>query len=98
MQCIKKGSTLRVSPKRQKPTPRIVYRYGKEDSQIKEFLAYRRRIRRMIRELERKHVPASFEEISERRSNPIHIMKRQNQKSARAILLFDEFDCQQSYK
>ena len=30
MQCIKESSTLRVSPKKEKPSPRIVYRYGKE--------------------------------------------------------------------
>ena len=40
MQCIKKGSTLRVSPKRNKPSPRIVYRYGKQDGEIKNFLKY----------------------------------------------------------
>ena len=42
MQCIKEGSTLRVSPKRDKPSPRIVYRYGKQDKQIIDFLAYRK--------------------------------------------------------
>ena len=29
MQCIKEGSTLRISPKKDKPSPRIVYREGK---------------------------------------------------------------------
>jgi len=42
MQCIKEGSTLRISPKMGKPSPRIVYRYGLEDGQIKEFLVFRR--------------------------------------------------------
>jgi hypothetical protein len=37
MQCIKGCSTLRVSSKRDKPPPRIVYRYGKQDQSVKEF-------------------------------------------------------------
>ncbi len=51
MQCIKESSTLRVSPKRQKPSPRIVYRYGQEDEQIQSFLKRRRLIKNMIRKL-----------------------------------------------
>jgi hypothetical protein len=35
LQCIKKESTLRVSPKRKKPSPRIVYRFGKRDEEIR---------------------------------------------------------------
>jgi hypothetical protein len=45
MQCIKEGSTLRVSPKRDKPSPRIVFRHGKQDKEIKNFLAYRKLIK-----------------------------------------------------
>ena len=41
MQCIKKASTLRVGPKGEKPSPRIVYREGKEDNQINNFLETR---------------------------------------------------------
>ena len=41
MQCIKKASTLRVGPKGEKPSPRIVYREGNEDAQIKEYLETR---------------------------------------------------------
>ena len=41
MQCIKKASTLRVGPKGEKPSPRIVYREGNEDTQIKEYLETR---------------------------------------------------------
>ena len=48
MQCIKESSTLRVSSKKEKPSPRIVYRYGKQDEQIRNFLAYRRKIKRII--------------------------------------------------
>jgi hypothetical protein len=42
LQCIKKGSTLRVSPKKDKPAPRIVYRQGRQDGQIRDFRNYRR--------------------------------------------------------
>lgn len=48
MQCIKEGSTLRVSPKRDKPSPRIVFRHGDQDEEIKRFLIYRRLIRRIV--------------------------------------------------
>ena len=44
MQVIKESSTLRVGPKFKKPTPRIVYRYGKQDWQIREFLETRKTI------------------------------------------------------
>ena len=49
MQCIKEGSTLRVSPKRDKPEPRIVFRYGSQNHQIAEFLAYRNVIKGIVR-------------------------------------------------
>ncbi len=52
MQCIKESSTLRIGPKGDKPSPRIVFRYGKQDKQIKNFLEYRRLIQRTIREME----------------------------------------------
>ena len=45
MQCIKGCSTLRVSSKREKPPPRIVYRHGKQDESIKSFLKTRRIIK-----------------------------------------------------
>jgi len=51
MQCIKEGSTLRVSPKRDKPSPRIVFRYGKENGQIESFLKYRELTKNIIRKL-----------------------------------------------
>jgi hypothetical protein len=44
MQGIKESSTLRVGPKFKKPSPRIVYRYGKQDKQIREFLEMRKTI------------------------------------------------------
>ena len=51
MQCIKESSTLRVSSKSGKPSPRIVYRFGKEDCQIQDFLSYRRKIKRIQRKM-----------------------------------------------
>jgi hypothetical protein len=51
LQCIKQGSTLRVSPKYHKPAPRIVYRYGQQDAQIREFLRYRIVIKRASKTL-----------------------------------------------
>lgn len=41
MQCIKQGSTLRISPKRDKPSPRVVFRFGKQDREIGSFLKHR---------------------------------------------------------
>ena len=51
MQCIKEGSTLRVSPKRNKPSPRVVYRYGKQDKEIKIFEQHRKLVRNLLRKL-----------------------------------------------
>jgi len=48
MQCIKKASTLRVGPKGEKMTPRIVYREGLEDGQIAGFIAHRNLIKRIM--------------------------------------------------
>ena len=45
MQCIEQHSTLRVSRKGSKPSPRIVSRYGKQDSQISEFLGFRKLVK-----------------------------------------------------
>ena len=49
MQCIKEGSTLRVSPKGEKPCPRIVFRSGKQDKQIKDFLKMRKLIKKILK-------------------------------------------------
>jgi len=51
MQCIKEGSTLRVSPKLDKGSPRIVFRHGKENGQIESFLRFRKLMKNMIRKL-----------------------------------------------
>ena len=49
MQCIKKSSTLRVSRKREKPSPRIVFRSGKQEKQVKEFMKTRRIIKKIVK-------------------------------------------------
>jgi hypothetical protein len=54
MQCIKGCSTLRVSPKREKPSPRIVYRHGKQDQNIRDFLKNRRIIKKISQKLRKK--------------------------------------------
>jgi hypothetical protein len=41
MQCIKKTSTVRISNKGNKPIPKIVFRFGNQNRQIKKFLETR---------------------------------------------------------
>lgn len=53
MQCIKEGSTLRVSAKKEKPEPRIVFRCGSQEKQIAEFLAFRTLIKNIVRNLQK---------------------------------------------
>ena len=53
MQCIKEASTLRVSPKGEKPSPRIVYREGEQDRQIRKYLEYRKLIKGIMKRLSR---------------------------------------------
>jgi hypothetical protein len=48
MQLIKQASTLRVSPKKKKPCPRMVFRYGSQTDQIKAFLNLRKTIGNII--------------------------------------------------
>jgi len=48
MQCIKQSMTLRVSPKGDKPSPRIVYREGSQDGQIRSFLCYKNMMEGMM--------------------------------------------------
>jgi hypothetical protein len=52
MQCIKQSSTLRVSRKKTKRSPRVVFRHGNQDGQIQGFLEYRKLIKRIIRKTE----------------------------------------------
>ena len=66
LQCIKQASTLRVSPKRKKPMPRIVYRYGSQENQIAEFLAYRNIIKGIIAKLKNtKQIPIPMQTLLE---------------------------------
>ena len=54
MQCIKPtGPTLRVcpNPNKGKPSPRLVFRFGCQDHAVKDFLMYRRLIKRIYRSL-----------------------------------------------
>jgi len=51
MQCIKGGSTLRISPKRDKGSPRIVFRHGRENGQVEGFLRFRQKVKNIIRRL-----------------------------------------------
>lgn len=51
MQCIKGCSTLRISPKREKPSPRIVFKYGKQDQNVKDYLNYRNLIKKISQKL-----------------------------------------------
>ena len=45
MQCIKESSTLRMSPEKKKPSPRIVTRIGTEDNEIKNYLKWRKNLK-----------------------------------------------------
>jgi len=51
MQCIKGASTLRVTPKKEKPSPRVVYKFGEQNHAIADFLKERERIKRIYRSL-----------------------------------------------
>jgi hypothetical protein len=47
MQCIKGSSTLRVTPKKDKLAPRVVYKNGKQNRAINNFLKDRKRIKKI---------------------------------------------------
>lgn len=51
MQCIKKGSTLRISPKKEKSSSRVVYRHGKQHKEIRDFLHCHKRINNILRKM-----------------------------------------------
>jgi hypothetical protein len=44
MQCIKETSTVRISRKNKKPIPKIIFRYGLQDKQVKKYLETRKLI------------------------------------------------------
>jgi hypothetical protein len=41
MQCIKRSSTVRCGSKGKKPSPKVVFRYGKQDDQVIQYLETR---------------------------------------------------------
>jgi len=47
MQCIKESSTLRLGSKGDKPFPRIVYRFGKQDCEIRNYLKFRGTVKKI---------------------------------------------------
>ena len=46
LQCIKKGLTIRISVKGKKHPSKIVFRYGKQIGEIRNYLKYRELIKR----------------------------------------------------
>lgn len=56
LQCRKEESTLRVSAKGKKPSPRIVYRCGRQDAEIRNYIRHRSLIKSIIRKLRFKEV------------------------------------------
>jgi hypothetical protein len=44
MQCIKGSSTLRISPKGKKKSPKVVYRYGLQNMMVKTYFESRREL------------------------------------------------------
>jgi len=53
MQCIKQASTLRISAKKEKQSPMVIYHHGKQSQQIRDFLHYRKLIQTIMRRLAR---------------------------------------------
>jgi len=51
MQCIKGSSTLRVTPKKDKPAPRIVAKFGDQSHAIANFLKERERIKKIYNQI-----------------------------------------------
>jgi hypothetical protein len=51
MQCIKKESTLRLGTKGVKGCPRIVFRFGSQNCEVKNYLSHRRLVNKIVKEL-----------------------------------------------
>jgi hypothetical protein len=49
MQCIKETSTVRISRKGRKPVPKVIFSYGVQDKQIKNFLDTRKLVLSLLR-------------------------------------------------
>lgn len=56
MQCIKESSTLRLSPKIDKPIPKVVFCYGSQDRQIKRFLETRELVLDILKQIKKESV------------------------------------------
>jgi len=65
MQCIKESSTLRFSPKIDKPSPKIVYRFGSQNNQIKELLETRKIILNIVKNSLKKSVDSNVKAVNE---------------------------------
>jgi hypothetical protein len=71
MQCIKQSSTLRVSAKHDKPMPRIVARFGRQERQIESFLQFRSLVQTIDyeRKKQREHIADSLRALYEHITN-----------------------------
>jgi hypothetical protein len=49
MQCIKETSTVRISRKGKKPVPKVVFCYGLQDKQVRNFLETRKLLLNFLR-------------------------------------------------
>jgi hypothetical protein len=52
LQCRQKASTLRVTRKKDKPPPRIVFRSGSQNDRIAQFLKFRKLVKTIARKLD----------------------------------------------
>jgi hypothetical protein len=51
MQCFKKESTLRLGTKGVKGCPRIVFRFGSQNGEVRNYLFYRRMIKAILNDM-----------------------------------------------
>jgi hypothetical protein len=63
MQGIKESSTLRVGPKGEKPSPRIVFYYGKQDGEVRYFLKKREELKLVINRMNSDSSIANHEHV-----------------------------------
>lgn len=48
MQCIKKESTLRLGNKGVKGCPRVIFRFGSQNGEVRNYLFYRRMVNAIL--------------------------------------------------
>jgi len=63
MQAIKETSTIRQGPKGDKPSPRIVYRFGSQEGMIQRFLEHRRFIKQTLKRNEKLGIPVNCPDV-----------------------------------